>query len=258
MVTCGKITMTPQNGRTVRLTGDLTNCTIKKNKNKEIEKLTCTYDDCEFTIITGDTIWPRAKSPHRVNHIIARYHEHKLLCYDLINANTNRTSIFALPFLGGNRKLFMWDRLFINAFIGTPKDKDGLSLLYRYSGEAIFLKFEAALCSFKNFRHKYDPDPYHVMFVFDIPKACKASYKHYINGRYSQIDDIWKLKILEFHGFDVDGHTGKILFQADNLRREMESNLDVTLPANSELHSKPDKVKEVFDPQYYSLQKKII
>lgn len=258
MVTCGKLIMTPKNGRTVRLTGNLTNCTVEKDKHDKIEKLTYTYDDCECVISVGDTIWPRAKSPHRVNHIIAGYHEKKLVCYDLVNSHINSTSIFALPFLGGNRKLFMWDKLFINAFIESPKDKDGLSLLYRYSGESIFLKFESALCSFGNFRHRYDPDPYHVMFVFNIPKTCKASYKHYINGRYSQIDDLWKLKILEFHGFDIDGHTGKILFQADTLRHEMEKNLDVILPEGSELHSKPDREKEVFNPQYYELKKKVL
>ena len=49
------------------------------------------------------------------------------------------------------------------------------------------------------------------MFVFDVPKSCQASYD-YVNGRYSEIDDLWKLKILEFHGFDIDGHTGKIPF----------------------------------------------
>ena len=38
----------------------------------------------------------------------------------------------------------IWEKLFINAFIESPKDKDGLSLLYRYSGESIFLKFERA------------------------------------------------------------------------------------------------------------------
>lgn len=258
MVNCKKLIMTPHNGRTIRLTGDLTNCEIKKDTNKIIIELIYTYEDCEISIKVGDTIWPRDKSPHKVNLIVPGKHKGRLVCYDLLNSSLNNTSIFALPFLGGNRKLFMWDNLFVNAFIGTPDDKNCLAVLYRYSGETLFLKFEAALSSFKNFRHKYDPDPYHVLFVFDIPKACKASYKHYVNGRYSQIDDLWKLKILEFHGFEVDGHTGKILFQAESLRHEMELDLDVYISADNELHSKPKKEIEVFNPEYYTLKLKPI
>lgn len=254
MVKCDKVTMTPHNGRTVRLSGDLTNCTANEDKHGDIIELICVYDDCDFTIKLGDTIRPTPKSPHKVNHIVPGYHDDRLVCYDLINCHINTSSIFALPFLGGNRKLFMWDRLFINAFIGTPDDTDCIALLYRYSGESLFLKFESALCSFRTFRHKFDPDPYHVMFVFDVPKSCRQSYKHFVNGRYSQIDDLWKLKILEFHGFDIDGHTGKILFQSDSLRRKMEEDLDVTLPPDSELHSKPDETKEVFDPEYYEIK----
>jgi hypothetical protein len=246
--------MTPKNGRAVRLTGDLTNCTTKIDSDGKIEELICSYDDCDFIIKIGDTIRPTPKSPHKVNHIVSGYHNDTLVCYDLLNCNINNTSIFALPFLGGNRRLFMWDKLFINAFIETSDHKDCIALLYRYSGDVLFLKFESALCSFKTFRCKYDPDPYHVMFVFDVPKKCKQSFKHYINGKYSQIDDLWKLKILEFHGFDIDGHTGRILFQSDSLRRKMEKDLDVILPPNSELHSKPDERKEIFDLEYYSIK----
>ena len=137
MVKCDKVSMTPHNGRTVRLSGDLTNCTANEDEHGDIIELICVYDDCDFTIKLGDT-GPTPKSPHRVNHIVPGYHDSRLVCYDLINCHINTSSIFALPFLGGNRKLFMWDRLFINAFIGTPDDTDCIALLYRYSGESLF------------------------------------------------------------------------------------------------------------------------
>ena len=69
------------------------------------------------------------------------------------------------------------------------------------------------------------------------------------------IDDIWKLRILEFHDFDIDGHTGKILFQAPSLREQLEEELDVKLPANAELHSKPNLDIEIFDREYYTPRK---
>ena len=96
------------------------------------------------------------------------------------------------------------------------------------------------------------------MFVFDVPDGAKASYEHYVAGKYSQIDDLWKLKILEFHDFDIDGQTGKILFQSESLRKQLEDRLDVVLPPDSELHDKPSLEKEIFDPEYYAVKKKAL
>jgi hypothetical protein len=160
--------------------------------------------------------------------------------------------------MGMNRKLMLWDSLFVNAFIATENDTDCIALLYRFSGEPTFSKFESALCSFRNFRKRVDPDPYHVLFVFDVPDDAKSSYNAYRDGKYSRIDDIWKLRILEFHDFDIDGHTGKILFQAPSLRAQLEEELDCELPADAELHSKPNLDIEIFDQGYYTPRKKVI
>jgi hypothetical protein len=168
------------------------------------------------------------------------------------------SSIFVLPFMGMNRKLMMWDSLFVNAFMATPEEPECIALLYRFSGEPIFTKFESALCSFRNFKRRIDPDPYHVLFVFDIPEEAKSSYVAFRDGRYSEIDDDWKLRILEFHGFDFDGHTGKILFRDPRLRQDLEERLDVQLPENAELHSKPKLELETFSPAFYTPSKPLI
>ena len=64
------------------------------------------------------------------------------------------------------------------------------------------LAFESALCAFETFVAGMTQT--HTMcFVFD-----KKAVKHHTNTmsmEYSEIDDLWKLKILEFHGFDIDG-----------------------------------------------------
>lgn len=249
MVKLDKLKWTPQNGRTVRLSGNLTDV-HQQEEDGEIVKL-YTADGMEIT--TGSTVYPRPKDPFRVNIIRPLVFQGKMLGYHLYNAMLNSSSTFALPFLGVDRQWFMWDSLFINCFIGTNEDDTGrvIALLYRFSGDPQFLKFESALCAFRAFVKRYDPDPYHVMFVFNVPKSATKSYEHFINGRYSEIDDIWKLKILEFHGYDIDGMTGKILFQADSLRREIEEELDVELPPDAELYSIPNLDYEVFNPDYY-------
>ena len=254
MVECDQTILTPRDGRTVRLSGGLTKCEIAKNDANEIISLTCKYHDCEFTIDVGDTVRPKPKSPYKVNFIVQGKKDGQVICYDLMVCKLSLTSIFAVPFLGGNRKHFMWDSLFVNAFIATKEDTNCIALLYRYSGDPVFLKFESALGAFRNFKKKYDPDPHHVLFVFDIPKGAKASFKHFKHGRYSEIDDLWKLKILEFHGFDIEGRTGKILFKAESLRKEMEQKLDVELTSDAELHSKLKLEDETFNSEVYKIK----
>ena len=244
-----RLTWTPQDGRTVRLSGDLTHIHQVEEDGEIIE----IYNDEGLELKVGDTTYPRPKSPFKVNHIKPVVVNGRLVAYNLYTAFLTTSSTFVLPFLGVDRKWFMWDSLFINCFIGTNVEdtKKVIALLYRFSGRPEFLKFESAMCAFRSFIKRYDPDPYHVMFVFDVPKSATKSYEHFVNGKYSEIDDIWKLKILEFHGFDIDGMTGKILFQAESLRREIEEKLDVELPSGAELHSIPNLELEVFNPEYY-------
>lgn len=259
MVNCRDLQFTPINGRTVRLTGDLSKCEAEKIQDVII-RLTCKFDDCDYEIKIGSTVRPRQKSPYRINLIRPGHGalRNNIVCYDLSVDRLTDSSIFVLPFMGMNRKLMLWDSLFVNAFMATQEEPECIALLYRFSGEPIFTKFESALCSFRNFKRRIDPDPYHVLFVFDIPEEAKPSYISFKEGRYSQIDDDWKLRILEFHGFDFDGHTGKILFRDPRLRQEIEERLDVELPTFAELHSKPNLQSETFSPEFYSPSKPVI
>jgi hypothetical protein len=60
-----------------------------------------------------------------------------------------------------------------------------------------------------------------------------------------------KLKILDYHGFNMDGSTAKILFKSPSLKKELEELLDVTIPEGNELHSPPKLNEETFDPELY-------
>lgn len=251
------IQFTPINGRTVRLTGDLSKCKTEQIHDV-VTSLICELPDCEMVINIGDTVQVNKKSRHRVNIIRPGLNLGQTVCYDLSVARLTDSSVFVMPLMGMNRKLMLWDSLFVNAFCETEEDKDCIAILYRFSGEHKFAKFESALCSFRNFRRRVDTDPHHVLFVFEVPDDAMPSYRAYMDGKYSQIEDEWKLKILEFHGFDIDGHTGKILFRSPQLRSELERKLDVTLPIDAELHSKPDMLIERFDADYYAPRKSAI
>jgi len=204
----------------------------------------------------GSIVRGRTKNPYKLNHITPLYNAVNLLAgYDLSVARATKSTIFLCPMLGGRRELFYWDKLLVNAFCAIPYEDNIIALLYRFCGDAEFTRFEAALEQFRNFKYKIDTDPYHVLFVFDVPEETRTSYEHFVNGRYSEIDDIVKLKILDYHGFNMDGSTAKILFKSPSLKKELEEQLDVTIPDENELHSPPKLNEETFDPELYHTSK---
>ena len=242
----------------MRLTGDLSKCEEQKIHNVIIS-LKWQYPDHECVIRAGQTIRAHGpKSPYKANIIRPGLSlEGNLVCYDLSVAKLTDSSIF-VPLHGWEQELDAVGLTVCQCILWDSGHKDCIALLYRFSGTPVFARFESALCSFRNFRRRYDPDPYHVLFVFDVPDDAKDSYDYYMDGKYSLIDDIWKLKILEFHNFDIDGHTGKILFQSDDLKKQLEETLDVVLPYKAELHNKPNMLNEIFDADYYAPSKPFI
>ena len=251
----GKCYVNVVNQRVVRLSGDIGQFTPILNEEQEIIAL----QGSELSYNIGQIIKPRARYPFKINHIMKVSSNYGVpSAYDLVYAKQNLSSIFAAPLLGGKRDLFLWDKNFINAFIATQDETDIIAMLYRFSGEPLFLKFEAALCSFRTFKYKLDTDPYHVLFVFDVPESSQSSYEHLVNSRYSEMDDLIKLKILEYHGFNMDGQTAKVLFKSASLKEELENKLDCIIPKENELHSALDMGQEVFNPDYYHTPKSII
>lgn len=248
--------LTPINGRVIRLTGSVARYNQNLNEFGDIISLEAEGLNGSIVFKIGDIVRSKPKaSPYKINHIYPVFNAEMLIGYDFSIANQTKSSIFISPFLGGTRRLFLWDKYFVNSFIGTPDDPDTICLLYRFSGEVVFTKFEAALESFKTFKRKFDPDPYHVMFVFNIPDGAVNSFTAFKNSKYSEIGEIMKLKILDYHSFSMDGHTAQILFKDKSLKTQLEKELELELPDNAELSSCINLNEEIFNPDYYRIPK---
>jgi|TARA_R100000027_G_scaffold5990_3_gene4889 hypothetical protein len=242
------LSLTPVDGRTVRLHKP----TEYREEVKGSDIIRLYQDNGPLEIKVGTSI-TYGKTKHKVNVIKRGMNSDKIVCYDLKNSLLTSSSIFALPFLGANKKYMLWDSLFVNAFISTEEYDECIALLYRFSGETLFTKFEAAMCAMPNFIKFEDVDKYHVLFIFDVPDSAKNSYQRFRNGEYSQIDDIWKLMILDYHGFDSNGKTGQILYKNPELKKSMEKRLFIELPDGAELHDIPDMKYEKFNKEYYQI-----
>jgi len=242
------------NGRTVRLNN-------VKDFHEELgdkDEVVGIYTDSGLNIKLGDTVHPTKSYPQKVNYIHRGKIDSRVVCYDLLSTKMTVSSTFVTPFLGVSKSFMLWDNLFVNTYISAYEYDNCIALLYRFSGDPMFLKFEAALCSFRTFVKKYDPDPYHVLFIFSVSDAAQKSYDKLINGKYSEIDDLWKLKILDFHDYDRYGQTGQILYKDVELRYKIEQKLDVALDDTYELHSAPSKEEETYSPDMFKISKALV
>lgn len=202
-----------------------------------------------FDITLGKTV-EVSKKPYKVNKIEMENVNGKII-YNVSTARLTKSSLFLLPMLGGTRRLYMWDKLFVNAFINAEQYQDAICLLYRFSGDTIFLKFEQALKQFRTFKDTFDPSPHFVMFVFDVPENYKEQYDLYIAGKYSKFSPTFKSKIMEFHGFNIHGEMAQILFQDEKRRLRLQEELDAEIEPGSELLSIIDIEEETFNPKIY-------
>lgn len=162
-----------------------------------------------------------------------------------------KTSLFLFPMLGGERRLLFYDTLFINAFIEKRDGVDCILLLYKNSKRKAFLEFVGLLNKISSFIAVENPSSKHLLLVFKVPTKYKKDFENFKLGKYSKLRDSYKLQILDFHRFDIDGNMGQILFKSKERREYLERKLDAELPKDSELYSIMNEEEETFNLNYY-------
>jgi len=248
-VKCTELLYTPINALSFRITGGTHLLSITKKDN-----IITSINNSDGTFLSLGTTVEIKKIKYKIN-IIEEIIVNTTKYYKLSLAKRTKASTFITPMLGANKNLYFWNKLFVNCFIQTPEDKNCIALLYRWSSNPLYIKFEKALSQFQNFRRRYDPSPNYVMFVFDVPKRHIRNYKKFIEGKYSKFSKAYKLDILEFHDADFHDEIGQIIFKSEKRRKALERKLDSKLPDNSELLSIINIEDETYDSEVYKLKK---
>jgi len=243
-VKCDTVLFNIMNARTIRLTGGTKSIKTHKFENKIVS-----LEINDRIISIGETISVK-KNKFKINAIDYKYLGN-VLVYELIMAKQTKSNIFVLPMLSGERKLFFYDTHLVNTFIGVQEHKACIALLYRWSSDPLFLKFENAIKQFKNFKTYIDFSENLVMYIFDVPTKHRKNYENFINGKYSELTSQYKTNLLKFHGMNIDGQIGQILFKSEKRKARLETKLGCQLDDNAELYSIIDPKFEVFNPNYY-------
>ena len=239
-VKCEQLIYTPVNALTFRITGG-TRCIKEHRVDNKILSLEASK---KIIFETGEIVQIK-HFKYRIKYIERKYRK-GVLYYELSMAKRTKSSIFIMPMLGGGRKLFFWNKLFLNCFIKIEDDKYCIALLYRWSGDPLFLKFERALAQFRDFKKVYDPTDNTIIFVFDIPQDYFLDFQHFINGKYSKLSGQYKIDILRFHNQPLEGEIGQVLYQDPHRKEELERLLDSPLNEDTELLSIINIEEETF------------
>ena len=245
-VKCKELIYTPISPLTFRISGGTKVLIAHKNSEGNIKAL----EGPEGLNLTVGLRTKIKKLKYKIN-IIEEVWTNSTLSYDLHIDRRTKSSIFLLPMFGGTRNLFMWNQLFMNCFLIKEEEKHYMQLLYRFSGDPLFLKFEQTLTKFKSFVRKEDPDDGFVLFTFRIPNRQQKNYEKFIKGQYSKFSKLYKMSLLEFHDYDVEGLIGQVIFKSKSRKVELEIKLGCSLPEGSELLSIVDREKETFNPEKY-------
>ena len=251
VVKCDNLVYTPINALTFKITGN-TLCLNPVMKNDIIIAL---EGPEELKIQLGLTVEIK-KIKYKVN-IIEKVGNSidRTLKYHISLAKRTKSSVFIMPMLPGNKQLYFWNKLFVNCFIATEEEEDCIALLYRWSTDLRYIKFEKILTEFATFKRRYDPTSNYVMFIFDIPPGYKREFRAFKMGKYSKFSRDYKLDILEFHNADIQDEIGQILFKSEERKQLLETKLNAILPEDSELLSIITIEEEKFDPEIYKLKK---
>ena len=238
-VKCDQLILSPINAISFKISGG-TKTIIPHTVDGNITSL----ENPDGIFITLGSTMSVGNFNYKVSYIIKQI-KNNIVNYEILMFKRTKSSTFILPMLGGNRKLFLWNKLFVNAHL----DGKNITLVYRNSDDILFEKFVDALKTFKNLIETEKINEDFIYFTLQLPRKYYRQIKLFKNGKYSKLSDLYKLKILSFHNMSTESVIAQILFKHKKRKLYLEKLLECTLDSDIDLLSKPDN--EQFNIELY-------
>lgn len=204
-------------------------------------------DDLEV----GKIVYDKRRKPYKIRRIV-----YNGAVYTVEFFEDTLSTTFLMPLLGGYRSTYLWNKYFINAYYGDLEskvypDQHILCLLFRDVGDRKFYDLEKRLIERKDYLGDNKPDKYHIQFFIDLSEYSE-DFDLFVDGKYSQLSEATKQRILEFHNFGLKGTTASVMYQNPAMRKQMLENLDIhpsDVPEDIELYAKPSLKVEMYRPE---------
>lgn len=209
----------------------------------------------DYVIEVGKTV-KAGKKVFKVNYIkqnkLREDRGLKVFNYDLMFDKLNQCTTFILPMfffadksITSAREAMWFGSYFVNAYVNiegasTKEIGDSIYLLYRYSTSKEFMKFDTEMQNRPDFMSSTTTDKYHVIYQLRTPDEFREEYALFMQGKFSQFSDDYKKVIRLFHHVTSDQKVYKVLYKDPRLKREIEEDLEVSIPEDQELSEFPD------------------
>ena len=159
----------------------------------------------------------------------------------------NKSSTYFLSYVDLQVK-FEFLNLIKNTYLTFNGQDDNFCVLYEWSSDPKFTKFESDLMEHTLFERHEDYGKY-VLYEFRLTRNMQDARKLFVNGKYSMFSPEHKNSIVAFlkkRGYTNAERIKKILYRDEDIRNELDDKLKVKIDPNNELSSPPNMNDEKF------------
>lgn len=234
----------------------LSNVDIQIDGDKNITSIT--FDN--YTISLGDVIPVKLNGvknkPFKVLHIKKSVRTDTYLLYSTVLTKATRWIMPMIRIDNQTQTSMKYKHNFVNCYVGTKEEgyMDNFYLVYRFSGDVDYVRFEEELKNHPKFSNVVDLDHQHTMYIFDMNEEDKFNFNKFKNGEYSKFTDKYKKQILNFtiNPVDItssnmeDTITYGVLYKTDRQRKRIENIIGQKLDKNLEYYSIPEEDEEIY------------
>jgi hypothetical protein len=239
----------PTSARDLKIRTNLPGIKKKYKTKREIEELNFNND---YVLKVGDEITVAYSnggySDYKISYITSNP-EIMLHVEDL-----NRSALYLLPMLGGDRSQFRFKYYLSNVYCticDELRESWGLAegeylvLKYRFLPDAQYRALEENLKAHKQFCAVKDCERWHTLFIFKVPKEFEEDVKLFKEGKYSKLSTKLKNAIKTFHALTNKDKVFKVIEKLTSYKKELEKSFEVSL-GDSELDSIPCEDRETY------------
>jgi len=163
----------------------------------------------------------------------------------LTEYKVNTSLLYILPTLGKDAEYFK-PATFINTCLIT-KNVRYLYIIARKTDTMNYIAWINLLKSHSLFISSFKNKSF-MYLKFQIPEKNIEDVKLLLQGKFSKISNLLKQQILQFFDYNMENsYIAQVLYKSPKLKKMMEQKLDVKIPKDIELYSKPTLQLEFWD-----------
>jgi hypothetical protein len=207
--------------------------------------ISISFED-KYTVKKGDKIPLRIGNVNSVYEIAYVVIEKKGKSVILYSALPTKTGLFLLPALGKSKDYLKMNSYYVNAYLDHTHEF--ICIMYRFTGTQTYKEFEKSISTDPLCVSHLEHGKYHVVYIFKIPLQFKEDVLSFVEGKYSKFSKALKGRIQKFYGREDSKPMIDVINRSKDLKKKLEDYLELPLPVNSELASRPDNKIEIYKP----------